>query len=120
MSLEFDLINEKRATYAAQLKLAVKRIVEVLSAIPEVQKISLFGSYARGRSDLFTDLDVLVIMRTDKAFIDRLRMLYARLAVPVDMDLLCYTPEEFVLMKETPFLKQALRDEVVLYAKAAG
>ncbi len=36
------------------LEESVQRIVKVLSG--NVEKISLFGSYARGRSDLFTDL----------------------------------------------------------------
>ncbi|MGB4781305.1 nucleotidyltransferase domain-containing protein [Candidatus Methylomirabilis sp.] len=49
------------------------------------------GSYARGRADLFTDLDLLVVMETNLSFIDRLRMLYPLLALPVDLDLLCYT-----------------------------
>jgi predicted nucleotidyltransferase len=120
MSVEFGSIGEKRALYAAQMKAAVKRIVEILSAMPDVQRVSLFGSYARGRTDLFTDLDVLVIMKTDKSFIDRLRMLYTTLAVPVDMDLLCYTPEEFESIKERPFLKRALADEIVLYAKTTS
>jgi predicted nucleotidyltransferase len=120
MSFEFESIHEKRALYAEQMKASVTRIVEVLSAMPDVQKVSLFGSYARGRTDLFTDLDVLVIMKTDKSFIDRLRMLYSTLAVPVDMDLLCYTPEEFESIKERPFLKRALIDEIVLYAKTTG
>ncbi|MBI4472595.1 MAG: nucleotidyltransferase domain-containing protein [Acidobacteria bacterium] len=120
MTVETGSIREKRAAYVRQMKVAVDRIVEVLSAIPDVQRVSLFGSYARGRADLFTDLDVLVIMKTDKSFVERLPMLYSRLAVAVDMDLLCYTPEEFELMKERPFLKRALKDEVVLYAKATS
>ena len=56
--------------------------MNTLSGLEEVERVSLFGSYARGRADLFTDLDILVIMHTDKGFIDRLSMLYSLLAVP--------------------------------------
>ena len=120
MSAEISSISQKRMAYAEQMKAAVERIVTMLSAMPDVEKVSLFGSYARGRADLFTDLDVLVIMKTDKSFVDRLRMLYATLGVAVDMDLLCYTPEEFESLKERPFLKRALAGEVVLYAKTTN
>src|SRR5437870_5279191 len=111
-----DEIERRRAAYAEQMKEAVAQITTVLSGMPDVEKVSLFGSYARGRADLFTDLDVLVIMKTDKSFVERLRMLYTALRVPIDMDLLCYTPEEFDSLKERSFLKRALVDEVVLYA----
>lgn len=110
---------EKRREYAEKMRKAVDTIVEVLSAMPDVLRVSLFGSYARGRADLFTDLDVLVVMKTNKNFVDRLATLYRALTVPVDLDLLCYTPEELESLKKRPFLRRALADEVVLYAKTA-
>ena len=78
----------RRAEYAARLRESLDRIVASLAALDEVERVSVFGSYARGRVDLGTDLDVLVVMRTDRGFVDRLRALYSRLAVPVDLDLL--------------------------------
>ncbi len=93
----------------------IQRIVKVLSG--RVEKISLFGSYSRGRSDLFTDLDILIVMKTDKSFIDRLKEIYPLLALPVDADILCYTPEEVERMKDRGFLKKILAEEVVLYEK---
>src|SRR5574337_484998 len=71
-----DQIDNARATYAALLESSLKRVVTVLSGLEGVKRISLVGSYARGRADLFTDLDILVAMDTDLSFIDRLRMLY--------------------------------------------
>ena len=107
----------KRAAYVRLLKESLSRIVDTLSSLKEVERVSLFGSYARGRADLFTDLDIMVVMRTDKGFVERLKMLYGLLAVPVDLDLLCYTPQEILSLKERPFFKQILQDEVVLYEK---
>jgi predicted nucleotidyltransferase len=106
----------KRREYRKLLDYSAGQIVAKLSDL-NVEKISLFGSYARGKSDLFTDLDVLVIMDTDKPFTERTTEMYSLLALPVDADVLCYTPQEFRRMKETPFLKKALVDEVVLYEK---
>ena len=80
-------------------------------------RLSLFGSYARGKADLFTDLDVLVIMETALPFVQRLGMLYQLAASSVDLDILCYTPQEFQTMKDGPFLRQAVRDEKILYEK---
>jgi len=110
-------LHSARLAYSEQLKESLKQIVESLSSMEAVERISLFGSYARGRSDLFTDLDILVVMDTDLGFVDRLLTLYALLSVSVDMDLLCYTPQEFAVMRERPFLKRILRDEEILYEK---
>jgi predicted nucleotidyltransferase len=110
-------LTESRTAYSNLLKASLDQIVTKLSALEEVERVSLFGSYARGRIDLLTDLDILVIMNTDKSFIERLRMLYGLLAVPVDLDLLCYTPDEWKKMRERPFFKRILQEEVVLYEK---
>ena len=82
--------------------------------------VVLFGSYAKGRRDLLTDLDVLVVMHSDKPFVDRIAELYRELHVPVDMDLVCYTPGEFEDMRDSPFVKRALSEGVVLYAKGSA
>jgi predicted nucleotidyltransferase len=106
----------KRQEYRELLRHSAGAIVSKLAAL-DAEKISLFGSYARGRADLFTDLDVLVIWNTDKPFIERAGIVHSLLALPVDLDVLCYTPEEFRRMRDTPFIKKILEDEVVLYEK---
>lgn len=112
-----DSLAEARTAYRAALEEAVRHIVERLSPLAEIRRISVFGSYAKGRRDLFTDLDVLVIMETHEDFVERLRRLHSLLAVHVDIDILCYTPEEFERMKDLPFLRHALADEELLYEK---
>ena len=114
--MDKDILARKRRENRKLLEYSAGQIVSKLSDL-NVKKISLFGSYARGKSDLFTDLDVLVIMDTDRPFTERITEIYGLLALPVDADILCYTPQEFKRMKETPFLKRALADEVVLYEK---
>lgn len=112
-----EMIARSRAAYVSLLQESLAQAVEILSGLDQVERVSLFGSYARGRGDLFTDLDMLIVMKTDQAFVDRLRTLYSLLALPVDADLVCYTPEEFEVLKEQSFLKRILQDEVVLYEK---
>ena len=112
----FD-VSKERAEYRLHLEQSLDGIVECLSRLPEVVRISVFGSYARGKADLFTDLDIIVVMNTDKSFLERQRKIYDLAPASVDIDILCYTPSEFEHMKSKPFLKRALQDEIVLYEK---
>lgn len=54
----------KRAAYVRRLEEAVERIRTVLADVPGMRRVSLFGSYAQGRRDLFTDLDLFVVWET--------------------------------------------------------
>ena len=116
---EIRSLQARRADHARLLRQAVIRVQEVLPTLPGVRRVSLFGSYARGSADLFTDLDVLVVQETNEPFVARHRSLYRALALPVDLDLICYTPQEFEALRDRPFLREILRQEVVLYEVAA-
>lgn len=54
-------------------------------------------------------------MNTEKSFIERSKEIYSLLSLPVDADILCYTPDEFDKMKDRGFFKKILAEEVVLY-----
>ena len=114
-----DLL-ESRRQYRKLLHESLSLFVEKLKQREDVLRVSVFGSYARGKADLFTDLDVLVIMETALPFVQRLGMLYQLAASSVDLDILCYTPQEFQTMKDGPFLRQAVRDEKILYEKKSA
>ena len=110
-------LNSKREAYRLLLEQSVQVLVKRLRDLEGVQRISVFGSFARGRRDLFTDLDVLVLMDTEMSLVDRLRFLYSSLALPVDLDILCYTPREFDSLKASGWLAGILRDEQLMYEK---
>ncbi|MBI4306301.1 MAG: nucleotidyltransferase domain-containing protein, partial [Chloroflexi bacterium] len=59
-------LTKARSKYAHELEDALDALVGSLGQLERVKRISVFGSFARGRRDLFTDLDVLVVMDTDK------------------------------------------------------
>jgi predicted nucleotidyltransferase len=101
-------LSRDRAEYIALLEHTLTRLVATLGRMEEVERVSTFGSYARGRRDLLTDLDILIVMDTEREFVDRVRMLYECLAAPVDVDLLCYTPREFQALRDSPFLRHTL------------
>ncbi len=59
-------------------------------------KAFVIGSYARGSADAWSDVDLVVVMPSGKAFVERPFDLTDVLdALPVAFDLLVYTPEEF-------------------------
>lgn len=108
-------LSEQREAHARLLREEVARLAEELKGLGAHQVI-LFGSFARGRADLLTDIDLLVVLDSAEDFPTRVANLYRKLRPRVDTDILAYTPEEFERMKDRPFIRQALRDGVVLFA----
>jgi len=86
------------------------------------ERIILFGSAARGDTDEYSDLDLIVIKKTDQRFVQRLVEAGSFIPLDLSVDILVYTPEEFRAMidQENPFMEQALKDGKVLYEKTAG
>jgi len=97
---------------------SIERIVEAFSG--NAERISIFGSTVDQNPDLFSDLDVLIIMDSEKPFLDRLKEIYSLLALPVDADILWYTPQEFNRIKHRGFFKTILKKEKVLYEKKSN
>jgi len=93
------------------LNLIVKKLKD------KVERISIFGSVARGEAGIFSDLDILIIMETNKPFLKRLEEIYSILEISVDVDIICYTPEEFEQLKKKGFFKKILQEEKVIYDK---
>jgi predicted nucleotidyltransferase len=88
-----------------------KEIARIFAPVQPSQVI-LFGSRARGDADDDSDVDLVVVYRTDKRFLDRLEELYALWNLPLAVDILAYTPEEFAEMR--------VRSPVVADAVAYG
>jgi predicted nucleotidyltransferase len=116
MNLE-EVLTQRRTEYTATLELALEEVVAQLALLPEVERVILFGSYAAGQRDLFTDLDLLVVMSSEQDFVHRTAELYRQVRAGVDLDLLVYTPEEFEKLRHRGFVRQALRTGKVLYEK---
>lgn len=115
-----QVIAARRNSYQCALAEALHNIVAALARRPEVVRAILFGSYAEGRRDLFTDLDILIVMESPLDFVTRTAEMYRYLTSPVDMDLLVYTPEELERNRERGFIRQALEKGSVIYEKQAA
>ena len=74
-----------------------------------MQKVILFGSYAAGRCDLFTDLGLLVVMDSSVDFVTRNAKPARRLSASIALDLLACTSQEMDRMRDRPLLQRALR-----------
>ncbi|MBM3676248.1 MAG: nucleotidyltransferase domain-containing protein [Actinobacteria bacterium] len=66
------------------------------------ERAILFGSAARGDVHEGSDLDVIVVRRTDLPFVERPRALIERLPAGLAVDVLVYTPEEFARLSRNP------------------
>ena len=100
------------ATRKAVEKLAQKR--------PEVQKVILFGSMARGDAVPGSDVDLLVVVtESDRSFLDRIAE-YRLSGIPVSVDVFAYTQQEFAKMLEdgNGLIRQALAEGKLLFDRS--
>ncbi|MHA1460972.1 MAG: nucleotidyltransferase domain-containing protein [Promethearchaeota archaeon] len=80
-------------------------------------KIILFGSAAREELGLMSDIDLIVVIDSNKDFIERLAYFYQEIQ-PVDADLLIYTPLEFIrMMSENLFIQHVLKQGKIIYER---
>lgn len=82
------------------------------------QRAILFGSYARGEADEYSDVDVVIIKETALPFLDRYTDFHHLfLAIRKALQVLVYTPEEFDDMRArgNPFILNVIKDGVVIY-----
>ncbi len=77
-----------------RLEQELRRIMEILIREHEPEKLILFGSAAQGEIHEWSDLDLVVIKRTDKPLLERIEEVLRLVRPKVGLDVLVYTPEE--------------------------
>ncbi len=98
-------------------KINIDEIVKtIVNGYGPVEKIVIFGSQARAEADEYSDLDLIIIKKTDKRFLERILEVSL---LPIHADVFVYTPEEFEQMKENenPFILSALESDRVVYPR---
>ncbi len=84
-----------------QTSITVKRFVQALKNHISVDRLILFGSRARGDKFVTGDYDFALVSRQfkSKPFTRRASLLYDLWPAGRDLELLCYTPEEWHRLK---------------------
>ena len=83
-----------------------------------IQRAILFGSWATGDASRRSDVDLILVMETDKRFLDRYEGILRAITEAAsgrDVDLLIYTPAELDAIKNRPFIRRALTEGIVIY-----
>ena len=86
----------------------------------EPEKIILFGSYATGTANDDSDLDFIIVKKTDKPKHKRGREVRRfLLGAMIPMDLKIYTPDEFEIEQNLAlsFLNSAMKNSIVIYER---
>ena len=84
--------------------------------LARAERAILFGSAARGVVDAWSDLDLVIVARTERPFFERFKDFAGLYDVWPQLDLLIYTPEDFEQMvaERRPIIEQALAEGVLL------
>jgi len=69
-------------------------MTEILIREYQPEKLILFGSVAQGDIHEWSDLDLVVIKKTDKPLLERIEEVLRLIRPKVGLDVLIYTPEE--------------------------
>ena len=108
------LLAEKE-TRTKKIEAELKRILEKLKDT-DVEKVILFGSAANGKINSKSDIDLIIVKKTDKPFFPRLEEIYAAIEPNMATDILVYTPEEFNnLVNTNPFILTAVKEGRLIY-----
>ncbi|MDY6849213.1 MAG: nucleotidyltransferase domain-containing protein [Thermodesulfobacteriota bacterium] len=61
----------------------------------------IFGSYAQKNLTAWSDLDLLIVTESRQSFIERPRQFFDLLDLGIPIDILVYTPEEFLQLRHS-------------------
>lgn len=98
----------------------LKRVGEKIAELPGVEKVILFGSYARGNPTPDSDVDLLVVWKTRRPRTERwmtVSKLFSRRPFP--MDIVVRTPRQIkdALIRKDCFIREVVSTGKVLFEK---
>ncbi len=99
-----------------QIESVAARLAEAAGA----ERVILFGSYARGDAGNDSNVDLMIVAKSDLPRFKRSRSLYRAIRpYPFPMDLVVYTPEEVEQGSRSPlsFVATVLREGKTVYGR---
>jgi predicted nucleotidyltransferase len=111
-------MNMKSAHSKQKKSKVLDQLVQTLKSY-EPEKIYLFGSWARDEEDELSDMDVVVIKKTQDSFFSRLKEVAKLLPEHTAVDILVYTPDEFREMSErgNAFAEMIVEEGKLIYER---
>jgi predicted nucleotidyltransferase len=103
------------------LKRELSRVVRSLVSRYKPEQIILFGSLASGHARTWSDIDLAVVKKTRRRFIDRLKDALMAARSKEALDVLVYTPEEVETMESNrnPFWIHEIKEKGrIVYQRA--
>ena len=100
--------------------LTIDKLKSILTPLFEEQgviKAVVFGSFARKTESRKSDLDLLIIVESNKRFFERYELfneVFELIRGPA-IDMLIYTPEEFKSISHRDFIQRILREGSIIY-----
>ena len=98
----------------------VDKVVDAIVADLDPRMIVIFGSVAKGCATDTSDIDLMVVMDTDRRFVERsfpIQRALVRRSINVDRDIFVVTPEEFAkdIDDESSLVHEAFNTGYVAY-----
>ena len=98
----------------------IKQVAKDMAISINAERVILFGSYARGDATEQSDVDLMIIAKSNLPRFKRSRELYKLLRPhPFAMDIVVYTPHEVEKGKKTKvsFVSTVLKEGKTLYVR---
>ncbi len=98
------------------IKKRLNSFIKDITTFYQIDKIILFGSFARGDYHENSDIDLIIVGNFKEKFFDRIGKILEYIPDDLEIELLVYTIEEFKNMKknENPFLLNCLSEGINL------
>jgi len=102
---------------------ALKEVVNFIVSEYKPERIILFGSYVTQTEEEPLDIDLLIIKKTNKCFVDRvidvIQLIRNRFGFKYPIEPLVYTPDEWkdAMQINSIFIRTVLSKGIVLYGK---
>ena len=92
------MTTEAAAARERLLRQELARFIDIVAQQMQPERIILFGSLAAGQIDEWSDLDLVVIAKTNLPFYERMKHILRSVRPQAGMDVLVYTPTEWAEM----------------------
>ncbi len=115
-------MNQESLDRKTRLEQELKRIMGIIVREYGPQRMILFGSLAQGNVHEWSDIDLAVVKKTPRRFIDRIGEILQLTHPKVGLNVVVYTPQEVAQMEKSDhcfWVDEIAHKGKVLYDRAA-